>query len=226
MSKTQFNCTDDAMRESQKFNKKLKYHQAKVEIEEVLQYKNKGRPKKGELPNVIGYKISGVIINKENEIEKARRRKGRFVLATNEICRENLPDDELLKEYKEQSKTESGFRFIKDDAFEVSSIFLKKPSRISALMMVMTLCLMVYSVAQHKLRDSIKDIDLNEFDPEKKLTKTPTMKRVFKLFQGVHELTVRFEHHSQCLIINLNKLTKKIVSYFGSNAMKIYGLSG
>ena len=49
-----------------------------------------------------------------------------------------LPDADLLPEYKKQYKTEHGFAFIKGDTFEVASIFLKTPSRIEALMMVMT----------------------------------------------------------------------------------------
>ena len=61
----------------------------------------------------------------------------------------------MLSEYKEQSSTESGFKFIKDNSFEVNSIFVKKPERISALIIVMTLCLMVYSFAQYTLRNTL-----------------------------------------------------------------------
>ena len=64
--------------------------------------------------------------------------KGRFILATNQLDIKLLPTETILSEYKEQSKTESGFKFIKDNSFEVSSIFLKKAERISALMMIMT----------------------------------------------------------------------------------------
>jgi len=48
--------------------------------------------------------------------------------------------------------------------FQVDSIFLQKPSRIEALMMVMTLCLMVYSIAQHQLRKAINQQQLGFFD--------------------------------------------------------------
>jgi transposase len=47
---------------------------------------------------------------------------------------------------------ESGFRFLKDPWFMVDSVFLKSPQRISALMVVMTLCLLVYNIAQYNLR--------------------------------------------------------------------------
>ncbi len=61
----------------------------------------------------------------------------------------------MLEEYKEQQKVEGGFRFLKDPLVMVDSIFLKTPRRIEALMMVMTLCLMVYNIGQYQLRTKI-----------------------------------------------------------------------
>jgi transposase len=57
-----------------------------------------------------------------------------------------------LSTYKEQQGVERGFRFIKDPLFHLSGVFLKKPERIDALMMVMTLCLMVYNAGQYVVR--------------------------------------------------------------------------
>ena len=50
---------------------------------------------------------------------------------------------------------EGGFRFLKDPLFFVSSLFVKKPSRIQGLLMVMTLALLVYSVTQRRLAPAI-----------------------------------------------------------------------
>jgi len=47
---------------------------------------------------------------------------------------------------------QGGFRFLKDPLFFVSSLFVKKPNRMEGLLMVMTLALLVYSVAQRRLR--------------------------------------------------------------------------
>ena len=76
-------------------------------------------------------------------IEKAKLSKGRVILATNQLDKSESPTIASLPTYKEQSATESGFKFIKDDTFELDSVYLKKPERINALMMVMTLCFMV-----------------------------------------------------------------------------------
>ena len=137
------------------------------------------------MANIAGYKLQGEVIKDTKKIDLAKVMKGRFILATNQLNTDLLPDERILSEYKEQSKTESGFKFIKDNSFEVSSIFLKKPERVAALMMIMTLCLMVYSVAQYRLRESLKE--LNEHVPNQngKLTQNPTIKRVFKLFQPI-----------------------------------------
>ena len=99
-----------------------------------MKHKTQGRPKKtedGSLSEKIitGYTVKAVLINDEQAIEKAKLTKGRFILATNQLDKKALPDEEILLTYKEQSSTESGFKFIKDDAFEVDSIFLKKPGR-------------------------------------------------------------------------------------------------
>ena len=42
---------------------------------------------------------------------------------------------------------ERGFRFLKDPLFFASSLFLKNPKRIMALLMVMLLSLLVYGIA-------------------------------------------------------------------------------
>jgi transposase len=74
-----------------------------------------------------------------------------FVLGTN-IAASELSDVEVIAAYKGQAQVEGGFRFLKDPLFFVSSLFVKKPNRIEGLLMVMTLALLVYSVAQRRLR--------------------------------------------------------------------------
>ena len=135
-----------------------------------------------------------------------------------------MPDEDLLEEYKGQSKTESGFKFIKNDAFEVSSIFLKKPGRISALMMVMTLCLMVYAIAQFELRSALELAQDTIPSQTKKETAKPSMQWVYRLFHGVQVITLRIQEVTQEIVINLKVVHKKIICYFGSRAKEIYGV--
>jgi transposase len=81
-----------------------------------------------------------------NSIERAG-----FVLGTN-IGTCELRATEVRAAYKGQSRVAGGFRFLQAPLFVVSSLFGKKPSRIDGLLMVMTLALLVYSVAQRRLR--------------------------------------------------------------------------
>jgi transposase len=221
LSHQHFSCEQDAAEALKKLTPKLKYHQITAVSIIIRKHKQNGRPKNGVLGEIVGYKLQGEVIQDTNKIDLARLMKGRFILATNQLNTDLLPDEKILSEYKKQSKTESGFKFIKDNSFEVSSIFLKKPERVAALMMIMTLCLMVYSVAQYRLRESLKE--LNEHVPNQngKLTQNPTMKRVFKLFQGVQVLTVVINDITQVLVINLNITLKNILKYFGARAMEI-----
>lgn len=56
----------------------------------------------------------------------------------------------MLRAYKEHSKVERGFRFLKALMFLASTLFLKKVERIMVLLMVMTLCLLVYAALEHR----------------------------------------------------------------------------
>ena len=55
---------------------------------------------------------------------------------------------ELLDGYKGHVQAERGFRFLKDPQFLASSLYRKKPERIMALLMVMTVCLLVYAALE------------------------------------------------------------------------------
>jgi transposase len=222
----EFTCEQDALSTAKKAIKSLKYHQATWLVSPIEKHVKRGRPKADDIPQIIGYSIQGTLVADQERIAIAKRYKGRFILASNELDKTILPDDAFLPEYKEQIKTEQGFRFIKSDTFEVDSIFLQKPSRIEALMMIMTLCLMVYSIAQYKLRQALEETNETVPDQLKKQTNKPTMAWVFRLFHGVHVWTIRQGEIIQTLIVNLTPLMKRIITYFGPSAEKIYALSG
>jgi len=132
----------------------MKYHQlSEQKFVEHKVYEGKGRPKKDAPVKGIEWQISAELIENEVAIKQVVEQKSCFVLATN-IDKEELSPEGLLKHYKAQSEVEKGFRFLKDPLFFVSSLFIKKPSRIDALLMVMTLSLLVYSIAQRRMRAS------------------------------------------------------------------------
>ena len=217
LSRECFECESDAKKALESCIEKIKYHQIDFKIEE------KSKKKRGQ-ENKAQYYIEGIVKNDEEKIEIAKREKGRFILATNELDPKKLSDCDILPEYKGQIKTENGFKFIKGHAFEVASVFLKKPERIEALMMVMTLCLMVYSFAQHFLREALKHSEETLPNQLKKPTQKPSMAWVFRLFHGVHLLKIKLSSGIQKLVINLTETTKKVINFFGEKAKWIYGL--
>jgi transposase len=225
MSNSLFGCTKDIENQIKKLEKKLKYHQIKYSTAEVAKYATKGRPKKGKIPEKIEYQLSATLIRNEIAIVSIKLTKGRFILATNQLDKEALPDQDVLPTYKEQSGTESGFKFIKDDAFEIDSIFLKKPGRISALLMIMTLCLMVYSYAQYFLRQQLLANDDTIPSQTNKETSKPSMKWVYRLFHGIHVLKLNLNNQMQHIVLNLNELLRRIIIYFGDFACNIYGVA-
>jgi transposase len=64
-----------------------------------------------------------------------------FILATNELDHTQRTPQELLGGYRGQVHAERGFRLMTDPSFLASSLYLKKPERIMALFMLMTVCL-------------------------------------------------------------------------------------
>jgi len=222
LGRQEFKCKHDAEAALKPLRKKLKYHRILMNIEALSGYSKKGRPAATDIPEIIGYRMQCTLERNETLIDSAKLKKGRFILATNELSTTKIADKDILKEYKQQSGVEKGFKFIKDNAFEVDSIFLKTPARISALMMIMTLCLMVYGVSEYDFRKSLQDANDTIPDQLKKATNKPSMKWIYYLFQGVQELTITTGAITQKLVINLNAILKKIISYFGVVAQAIY----
>ncbi len=83
--------------------------------------------------SALAIELQATIVPVEGEIEAQRIRCGRFILATNVLNREQLSADDALREYKAQQGVERGFRFLKDPMFFASSVFLKSPKRVAAL---------------------------------------------------------------------------------------------
>jgi hypothetical protein len=88
----------------------------------------------------------------ETALTRAVQRKAAFLVATDVLDTGRLGDLELIQTYKEQQSVERGFSFLKDPLFLASSVFVKKPSRIVALSLIMVLYLLVYRLAEHRLR--------------------------------------------------------------------------
>jgi transposase len=181
----------------------------------------RGRPRLNESLDQK-YRIQGELQEDAERIDQELRRKGRFIVATNELDATKLSAREMLFNYKEQQAVERGFRFLKDPFFMTSSVFLKSQDRIVALGMVMCLCLLVYTLAQRFLRKQLEK--LRTFLPNQlgKPTKRPTMRWIFQIFEGVHLLIHRTPSGIQERVLNMNKVRYQVLSVLGGAFEKIY----
>jgi transposase len=222
LASKEFDCECDARKALSDLAKKLKYHQiGKIQILQKNEKSGRGRPKKDE-PTTIKYKITSELVTDESKIGHALERKGKFIIATNELDEKALSVEDLLKNYKGQQSVERGFRFLKDPLFMTSSVFLKKDTRIVALGMVMCLCLLVYTLAQRYLRQKLEELSTSVPNQLGKPTKKPTMRWIFQIFEGVHVLIHRTLEGTKEIILNINPTRRHILQILGPPFEKIY----
>jgi len=96
------------------------------------------------------------------------------------------------------------------------------PLSIEALMVVMTLCLMVYGLSEYELHHSLKEKKAVIPSQTKKPTSKPSLRWVYFLFRVVAVLSVKTEDPTKEVVINLNATLKKILQHFGARANAIY----
>jgi transposase len=153
-------------------------------------YGTRGRPGPGAQPDQIVYHITGALASRLTEHRARVDQQSCFILATNELDEEPLSAQAVLDGYKGQARAERGFRFLKDPHFLASSLYLKKPERVMALLMVMTVCLLVYAALEYRIRHALKEHEATFPDQKGKPTQTPTARWVFHYFVGIHVLYI------------------------------------
>jgi transposase len=219
-----FNCEADAEKAATQFNQRWNYHQVMAQVTPITQYARRGRPAAEDEPEVVGYSLKGDILEHQAGIDEARRSLGKFILATNEVDTERLPAGELLANYTDQGVTvERGFRFLKDPLFFADSLFLKKPERIMALIMIMGLALLVYALAERQLRLALEQKHETIPDQKGKPTQKPTLRWVFQVFEGVDILSVWiWVEEVLCQDLNLRPVHLQVLRLFGPQIEKCY----
>lgn len=191
--------------------KKLKYHNLVLkDFEKTLDNQT----------NKTVYKASIILEKKSEKIEEEEKKAGRFILATNVL--KNLSPSDILTAYKGQQSCEGGFRFLKDPLFFADSVFLKYPSRIETMAMLMGLSLLVYSIGQRQLRANLKQNNTGVKNQLGKVTSQLTLRWIFQCFQGVHLVVLNGVKQ----IVNLTDSRVSTLNYFSKHCQKYYFLSG
>ena len=98
-------------------------------------------------------------------------------------------------------------------------MFLENEGRIVAMVMVMGLALLVYAIAEKKLREVLEKEDKTVPGQKKKPTKRPTMRRVFQVFEGI---TVLYRGSEMVKVMNLRPIHLKVLSLLGREYERMY----
>ncbi len=191
--------------------KKLKYHY--LVLKDVVKTTDKKTKK-------TVYKATIVFEKKSEKIEEEEKKAGRFILATNVL--EKLSPAEIIIAYKGQQSCERGFRFLKDPLFFADSVFLKYPSRVETMAMLMGLSLLVYTIGQRQLRANLKQNNTGVKNQLGKITDRPTLRWIFQCFQGIHVVVLNGVKQ----IVNLTDSRLETINYFSKHCQKYYILSG
>ena len=139
LCQTQYSCKEDAEKAVAKLAKIFPLHNVEYSIERRSIYSKKGRPGKQSEPEKTNYQLKGKVLVNRQAVEEELAKIGLMVLATNELDNDKLGAIEAINLYKSQGQSvERGFRFLKDPMFFAHSLFLRKPSRLMSLMMIMT----------------------------------------------------------------------------------------
>ena len=153
-------------------------------------YGKRGRPGPGAQPEQIVYHVTGALASRLTERQARMDQQSCCILATNELDEAHLPGPAVLDGYKGQVHAERGFRFLKDPQFLASSLYLKKPERVMALLMVMTVCLLVYAALEYRIRRVLQEHGATFPDQKGKRIQNPTARWVFHYFVGIHVLYI------------------------------------
>jgi hypothetical protein len=183
-----------------------------------------GRPTPTRPLKAIAWQMPAQVRPAQAVIAAHNQQSACVVIGTNMQARP-VSDAEVIRADTAQSGVEGGFRCLKDPLLFVSALFVKKPSRIQGLLMVMTLALLVYSLTQRRLRQQLAE--RHETIPHQihQPTERPTLRWVFQLLEGIHRVQVTVQGQVHDVIEGLNEVQMKILRLFGDEVCRLYQMS-
>jgi transposase len=95
-----------------------------------------------------------------------------------------------------------------------------------ALSFIMVLCLLIYRLAEVRLRSRLSQTQQTIPDQVHKPTARPTVRWVFQCFEGIELLHIQTATTSRVLVLRLQPLHQLILHLLGPLYEKFYFLSG
>lgn len=211
-------CRADAEKAIDTLKKKCKFCQiSDIVYEEKYKQATKGRPSKdGNSSKVLKAVIvtANVSID-EDKLKRSLDKEMMYILVTNDTTRK-WTMAELLSSYKRNSVIERNWRCCKNPKLFIDAIYLKSPSRIDALLWLMSLALLVYAAMEYRIRQVMRENNLEIPSIIRgKTEKQPTMAR-FLQYVGNQRIHVIKAPDGVVYISNLPDQIQDILSELGA----------
>ncbi len=192
-----------------------------LQVASSTRHAARGRPGPDAVPELV-WRVHGAVRLVEAALAGEARRKANFIVATN-VPTTRKSAEEVLRLYKAQTGVERGFAFLKDPMFLASSVFVKKVERVMATGFVMVLCLLIYRLAEHRIRQRLAETCATVPDQLKKPTQRPTLRWLFQCFEGISLVLMRHEAEVEAVeVTGLNEVHRLILSVLGPAYQQFY----
>ena len=223
LSRQKFGCEADGRAAVMAVFKSARYHAVKdLEMLAETKQARRGRPTANTPQIIEHWRVAATFELDDEQVRSSGFENACYIVATN-VSAEELPAPEVVRIYKEQSKVERGFRFLKDPQFFTSAFFLKKPERVQGMLFVMTLALLVYSLAERRLRRALAAQKQTLPNQIKQPTQRPTLRWAFQLLDGINRVTLALPgQKTQTLIEGITDLKRKILCLLGPGTAQYY----
>jgi len=177
----------------------------------------RGRPPQGTpRPQRQVWRVGWHVRDATEAIRTRAQRESRFVLVTNVLAPQDLSDSDLLRAYKGQPAAELSFKWAKNPA-AIAPIFLETPTRIAALGCVYLLALLVYTLVERQVRQSLAA--RGDTLPDRPApSQRPTARTVFQLMRNIAVVTLAWTGRSHRQLTTLNPHQLHVLSLLGYKA--------
>jgi transposase len=185
----------------------------------------KGRPgpdTKWKEETQAGFRLSYSL--KQGAVEGDARTDGIFPLVTNT----ELEAAEVLRNYKNQPYLEKRFNHLKS-VLEVAPVFLKKPERVEAMLLLYIIALMLIALIERRIRKNMEQQGMASLPilPQGMKTQKPTWSNIRFCFNGVIMLTILFGEgaDTQHIVKGLGKWQLQILKLVGVPVEKYHAMT-
>jgi transposase len=182
--------------------------------EETFKQATRGRP--GKQTRYIRetrprYQLSWTIST--TQIEHDQATDGVFPLITNQ---HEMAAGDVLRAYRRQPLIEKRFSQFKSD-YEVAPLYLKEVTRIQAMLAVYFFALMLQTLLERELRQSLRDSEYDSLPlyPEYRSCHAPTTRRIIDIFEPIQRHQLTGEGDGETFVTQLTPLQAQIAKWFG-----------